>query len=164
MNTFENLLINYFGCATPVFDTNTGGLTASGKKAYRQLKDLISELDSIKVLSKIDVINSLDKITETHVLVSQLNSLNPELEHLRKAVVGRSLFTYDSWNGSSMTITVEGVEILDKSIHFTGPNCWGNRSGIYVDKDSLEELIATGEATKYNTIERCNVQINWKLK
>ena len=113
MNTFENLLINYFGCATPVFDTNTGGLTASGKKAYRQLKDLISELDSIKVLSKIDVINSLDKITETHVLVSQLNSLNPELEHLRKAVVGRSLFTYDSWNGSSMTITVEGVEILE---------------------------------------------------
>lgn len=54
--------------------------------------------------------------------------------------------------------------IFFRTPHFTGPNCWGNRSGIYVDKDCLEELIATGEATKYNTIERCNVQINWKLK
>lgn len=164
MNAFENLLINYFGCTPPVFDNNTGGLTASGKKAYKQLKNLINELDSIKVLCKRDVIDALNKITETHVLVFQLDSLSPELEHLRKSVVGRSLFSYNSWNGSSMTITVDGVEILDNSILFTGPNGWGNRSGIYVDKECLEELIATGEATKHDTIERCDIQTNWKLK
>ena len=164
MNTFENLLINYFGCTPPVFDNNTGALTASGKKAFTQLKNLISGLDSIKVLCKEDVIDALNKITETHVLVSSLNSLGPELEHLRKAVVGKSLFEFDTWNMSSMTIIVDGVEILSDSILFTGQNRWGNRSGIYVNKEYLEELIATGEATQHNTIEQCDVLTNWKLK
>lgn len=164
MDKFEKILINHFGCTSPVFDANTGGLTTAGKEAFQKLKNLVNELDSLKVIQKSEVIKALRQIVETHVLVSQLENISPELNQLRMAVVGKSLFTYDSWNSSSMTIIVDGIEIMDKSILFTGNNNWGNRAGIYVNKECLEELLATGCATKHETIDRCDVQITWKLQ
>ncbi|RLT77099.1 hypothetical protein D7V95_05090 [bacterium J10(2018)] len=163
MEKFEDILVNYFGATQPIFDNTTGGLTLSGEKAYKKLKALINKLGAVKVLDKNNVLEALKKIVETHILISQFN-LSSELNGLRLAVIGKTLFTYDSWNGSSMTIVVDGIEILTDSVLFTGKNNWGNRSGIYVGKEYLEELIATGAAVQHNTIDHCDVTTSWTLK
>ena len=74
------------------------------------------------------------------------------------------MHTYDSWNGSSMTITVESAEQLSDSVLFTGINAWGGKSGIYVNNDCIASLILTGEAEHHNEIERCDVHKKWTLK
>ena len=86
-----------------------------------------------------------------------------KIEKLCKAIIGKSLYTYNSWNGSSMTINVNTFEILDDSVLFTGKNAWGGCSGIYVNKTDIEELVVKGEATQYDTIEYCDVKIKWRL-
>lgn len=95
MEKFEDILVNYFGATQPIFDNTTGGLTLSGEKAYKKLKALINKLGAVKVLDKNNVLEALKKIVETHILISQFN-LSSELNGLRLAVIGKTLFTYDS--------------------------------------------------------------------
>lgn len=162
MKKFEEILVNYFGGSQPIFDNTTGGLSPSGKKAFKKLKALINELGAVKVLDKNKTLEALKEIVETHVMVSQLD-LSSELNGLRLAVIGKKLFTSESWNGSSMAVVVDGIEILTDSVLFTGKNNWGNRSGIYVDKECLEELIAIGKAVQHKTIDHCDVTTSWTL-
>lgn len=82
---------------------------------------------------------------------------------LLKRTRGRKLHTYDSWNGSSTTIVVEDVELLNNSALFSGTNYWGGKSGIYVNFEYLDELLDKGSATKHNTIERCDVVTKWNM-
>ncbi len=163
MASLEKILIEHFNCPQPVFDNNTGGLTKAGKAAYKKLKSLISELADVRVIDKQQVMQALDKMVETHVLVSQIDKLPSELARLQTAVIGKSLYHYSSWSGSSMTIIIDSFEIMDQSILFTGENHWGGRSGIYVDKSHIEELLSTGCAVKHNTIERCDIVTRWTL-
>ncbi len=163
MTSLEKILIKHFNCLQPVFDNNTGGLTKAGKAAYKKLKSLISELADMGVIDKKQVMQALDKMVETHVLVNQIDKLPSEVARLQAAVVGKSLYHYSSWSGSSMLIIIDSFEIMDQSILFTGENPWGGRSGIYVDKSNIEELLSTGCAEKHNTIERCDVTDTWKL-
>lgn len=79
------------------------------------------------------------------------------------ATAGRKLHTYDSWNGSSMNITIEDAEQLTNSVKFTGPNAWGGKSGIYVYNDCIASLILTGKAERYDTIEHCDVVTRYEL-
>ena len=64
----------------------------------------------------------------------------------------------------SLSMMETCIEILTDSVLFTGKNNWGNRSGIYVGKEYLEELIATGAAVQHNTIDHCDVTTSWTLK
>lgn len=79
------------------------------------------------------------------------------------ATVGRKLHTYDSWNGSSMTITVEDAEQLTDSVKFTGPNAWGGKSGIYVHNNCIVSLVLTGKAERYSTVDHCDVVERYEL-
>ena len=85
------------------------------------------------------------------------------LKELLELTRGKKLHTYDSWNGSSMTIVVEKAELLSNSVLFSGTNYWGGKSGIYVDFEYLEELLSNGSASKHNQIERCDVVTNWTI-
>lgn len=82
---------------------------------------------------------------------------------LLKQTKGRKLHIYDSWNGSSMTIVIEDVKLLNDSALFSGTNYWGGKSGIYVNFEYLDELLDKGSATKHNTIERCDVVTKWNI-
>lgn len=162
MKKFESILVDYFGATQPVFDDKTGGLTTSGKEAYQKLNKLVNELDAIKVLDKSYSLEVLKEIVEAHIIVTSTN-IASDLAALRLALIGKSLYTYDSWNGSSMSIEIDGIEVLSDSILCTGKNFWGNRSGIYIDKSCLEELIATKKAIRHRTIDHCDVTTSWIL-
>lgn len=86
------------------------------------------------------------------------------IEKVIAKTVGRKLHTYDTWNGSSMTITVENAEMQSNSVLFAGTNSWGGKSGIYVDKEFVKPLIKTGEAVKHNEVDHCDVRTTWSLK
>ena len=86
------------------------------------------------------------------------------IEKVIAKTAGRKLHTYDTWNGSSMTITVENAEMQANSVLFTGTNSWGGKSGIYVDKEFVKPLIKTGEAVKHNEVDHCDVRTTWSLK
>lgn len=86
------------------------------------------------------------------------------IESIIAATAGRKMHTYDSFNGSSMTITVETAEQLSNSVLFTGTNAWGGKSGIYVDNDCVAPLILTGSAERHAEIEYCNVTTKFTLK
>ena len=75
----------------------------------------------------------------------------------------RKLHIYDSWNGSSCNITIEEAEQGTDSVHFTGTNSYGGKSGIYVDNELLPTLIKTGKAERSQEIEHCDVKIIWNL-
>lgn len=81
------------------------------------------------------------------------------------ATIGRKMSIYDSWNGNSMTITVESAKQLSNSVLFTGSNSWGGKSGIYVNNDCISSLVLTGEAEYHNEIDHCDVitrfWLNW---
>lgn len=85
------------------------------------------------------------------------------LKSIIAATAGRKLHTYDSWNGSSMNITIEDAEQLTNSVKFTGPNAWGGTSGIYVDNDCIASLVLTGKAERHNTIDHCDVVTRYEL-
>ena len=78
-------------------------------------------------------------------------------------LIGRKLHIYDSWNGSSCNITIEEAEQGTDSVHFTGTNSYGGKSGIYVDNELLSTLIKTGKAERSQEIEHCDVKIIWNL-
>ena len=86
------------------------------------------------------------------------------IEKVLAKTSGRKLHTYDTWNGSSMTITVESAEKHTDSVLFTGTNPWGGKSGIYVDNEFVKTLIKTGEAVKHNEVDHCDVRTTWSLK
>lgn len=86
------------------------------------------------------------------------------IESIAAATIGRKMHTYDSWNGSSMTITVESAEQLSNSVLFTGSNSWGGKSGIYVNNNCVAPLILNGKAEHHNKIERCDVCKEFTLK
>lgn len=46
---------------------------------------------------------------------------------------------------------------------FSGTNYRGGKSGICVNFEYLDELPGEGSATKYNTIERCDVVTKWNI-
>lgn len=86
------------------------------------------------------------------------------IDYVIKKTVGHKLHTYDTWYGSSMTITVENAEQHSDSVVFTGTNSWGGKSGIYVNNECVKTLIRTGEAEKYNEVDHCDVRTTWSLK
>ena len=86
------------------------------------------------------------------------------IESIIAATTGRKMHTHDSWNGSSMTITVETAEQLSNQVVFTGTNAWGGKSGIYVDNECVAPLILTGNAERVSEIECCTVRKKWTLK
>lgn len=86
------------------------------------------------------------------------------IETVVKKTVGRKLHTYDTWNGDSMTITVEEVKEETDGVRFIGTNSCGSKSGIYVGKDYVKPLIRTGEAEKHNEVDHCDVRTTWSLK
>ena len=86
-----------------------------------------------------------------------------DIERVIRKTVGRRLSTYDTWNGSSMSIHIENAELASESVLFTGTNSWGGKSGIYVDKEFLKTLIKNGEAVKHNEIDHCDVRTTWSL-
>lgn len=61
-------------------------------------------------------------------------------------LIGRKLHTYDSWNGSSCSITIEEAE-----------------QEIYVDNELLPTLIKTGHAEESHEIDHCDVKRSWSL-
>lgn len=93
-----------------------------------------------------------------------MKKLTIDIEVVRIKTIGRKLHTYDTWNGSSMTIHVENAELQYDSVLFTGTNSWGGKSGIYVDKDFVKPLIKNGEAVKHNEVDHCDVRTTWSLK
>lgn len=99
------------------------------------------------------------KSKKTEAKTSEIN-----IEKITAKTVGRKLHSYDTWNGSSMTITVETAELTSDSVLFKGANSWGNKSGIYVGKDYVKTLIKTGEAVRHNEIDHCDVRTTWTLK
>lgn len=78
-------------------------------------------------------------------------------------LIGRKLYTYDSWNGSSCNITIEGAEQESNSVRFTGTNSYGGKSGIYVDNELLPTLLKTGKAERSREIDHCDVKTSWSL-
>lgn len=63
MKTLEEILTDYCGCYTPVFDTNTGKLTPSGESAYDYLDHFINDLSNLvegidypKIMAQLDQI------------------------------------------------------------------------------------------------------------
>lgn len=79
-------------------------------------------------------------------------------------IIGKKLHNHDSWNGSSMTITIESFEIEGKSIRFIGTNAWGGKSGIYIGGNQLVDLLKTGHAEIKRELEGCTSKETWDLK
>ena len=74
-------------------------------------------------------------------------------------IFGKSLSSYDSWNGDHKVIKVENITITDdsKEIIFSGRGYWGNEQKIYVDIDRVDQLLEIGFITKSSTIDHCSV-------
>lgn len=86
-----------------------------------------------------------------------------KIASITAATAGRKLHTYDSWYGSSESITIEDVEQFTNSVKFTGTNAWGGKSEIYVYNDCIASLLLTGEAQHHNEIERCDIVTRYDL-
>ena len=86
------------------------------------------------------------------------------IEKIMARTLGRKLHSYETWNGSATTIVVEHVEKLYDGVSFSGTNCWGGKSEIYVDMDFVKPLVRNGEAVKHNEIERCDVRTEWSFR
>ena len=77
--------------------------------------------------------------------------------------MGMKLHSYDSWTGSSCNITIEEAVQGTASVHFTGSNRYGGKSGIFVDNDLVEDLLKYGYAERIQEIDHCNVITRWNL-
>lgn len=97
-------------------------------------------------------------------MMTERKIIKINIETVVKKTVGRKLQTYDTWNGDSMTITVEEVKEETDGVRFIGTNSWGGKSGIYVGKDYVKTLVKTGEAEKHNEVDHCDVRTTWSLK
>ena len=62
MKTLEEILIEYFGAKSPVFN-ETDKLTESGRSAYKKLEHLINDLNGLCLgISPDKVMNQIDEI------------------------------------------------------------------------------------------------------
>lgn len=158
MKTLGDILSDYCGCFGPALNDKTETFTSSGIESYEYLKGFISSLGDLNVLKSNEVIEKLDKIAGRY-----MPDKCPDSNDLLKRTKGKTLYSYDSWDGSSMTIVVEKVDLLNDSALFTGKNHWGGISGIYVELEYLKELLDKGCESRHNTIERCDVVTSWKI-
>lgn len=74
-------------------------------------------------------------------------------------IFGKSLTSYDSWNGDHKVIKVSSISITEdgKEIIFSGKGYWGNEQKIYVPADQVDELLEMNSITLSNTIDHCSV-------
>lgn len=165
MKTLEDILTDYCGCFGPALNDKDEKFTTSGMEAYEYLKGFISSLGELNVLQSDEVIQKLDRIARKYIPNKLSDAEKSDAAKILKLTRGKKMRIYESWNGSSMTIIVENVEIFTKSVLFSGTNSyWGGKSGIYVDTEYLDELLSKGCSTKHNTIERCDVTTSWTIK
>ena len=129
---------------------------------------------TVRKLNFVDIDDALGYLASNHYYnVAGFKNPNedkkPELESTDEPaspfdeLIGRKLYSYDSWNGSSCNITIEEAKQDTDSVHFVGTNSYGGKSGIYVDNELLPTLIKTGEAERSREIDHCNVTTRWKL-
>lgn len=163
MNKLAIILEDFCGCTGPAFDSKTGRLTTEGDKAYQILKNIISKLGELEIIDAKNAHKKLDNLRYGYLLAGRWDYSDANIKKIAKATVGKSLFQYDSWNGSSMTIVIEDIELQNNAIHFTGTNHWGGKSGIYVNRAMVGQLLATGKAEQHNTLEGCDIVTRWSL-
>ena len=173
MKSIDKILTDYCGCFGHPFNDITGELTDSGKTAYEYLKKFISDLSAIGVLDLAKTADQLDKIIADNVVKE--SSIDEETEKwlsvLTKHTLGRKLMSYSSWNGSSENIVVEEIQIIKNSplskkpdiALFIGRNHWGNKSGIYINLQCINDLLNCGNACKHEEIDHCDVVTRWSL-
>lgn len=164
MKTLEDILNDYCGCFGPVLNERTEKFSSCGIEAYKYLQGFILSLGELNVLDSDKAIQELDKIAKKYVPNKLSDSEKRNADKILKLTRGKKMYTYDSWNGNSMSIIIESVEIFTDSILFSGKNNWGGKSGIYVNMEHLDELLSNGSATKHNTIERCDIVTSWTIQ
>ena len=78
-------------------------------------------------------------------------------------IFGKTISSYDSWNGDYKTLKVECITITDdaREIRFAGHGRWGTMQTIYCPIDKVDELMETGKASTSTTIDHCNVSMEW---
>lgn len=124
---------------------------------------------TVRKLNFFDIDDTLGYLTSNHYYNVASNpaeesepATEPKSEYT--GLVGAKLHTYDSWDGSSCTITIEDSEPEPNGRRFTGSNSYGGKSGIYVPDDLLPKLIETGEAEMKQEIDHCAVITKWTIK
>ncbi|WP_455636809.1 hypothetical protein [Parabacteroides sp.] len=164
MKTIDDILTDYCGCFEPAINDSTGKFSCSGAEAYKYLKDFITSLGDLGILDSKETIKKLNLAVKQYLPKKISDPANLKERDILEFTKGKKLYTYDSWDGSSMVISVEHVEIFSDYALFSGINNWGNKSGIRIDLQYLSELLNTGSITKHNTIEHCDVKTTWTLK
>lgn len=156
--------MNFCDCKKPLFDNHSGRLTESGRRAYGRLIKFTEALGELKLIDSVDLCKKFDQIVDAiRIRNGYWDFNNNQVSEIAKVTLGKKLYVYDSWNGSSMTITIEDIKIQQDTIQFIGQNAWGNKSGIFVDLTLIEELLATGQAEKSLVLEGCSCKTVWKL-
>lgn len=126
---------------------------------------------TVRKLNFVDIDDALGYLTSNHYYNVASNPAEKQLDEEPTTepaspfaeLIGKKLHTYDSWNGSSCNITIETAEQTTDSVHFTGTNSYGGKSGIFVDNDLVQTLIQTGYAERHREIDHCSVKTSWKL-
>ena len=74
-------------------------------------------------------------------------------------IFGKTLSSYDSWNGDHKVIKVESITITDdsKEIVFSGKGYYGNTLNVYVPINMVDMLMETKQIAISNTIDHCHV-------
>lgn len=74
-------------------------------------------------------------------------------------IFGKSLSSYDSWNGDHKVIKVENITITDdsKEIIFSGKGYYGNEQKIYVSIARVDQLLEIGFITMSSIIDHCPI-------
>ena len=85
------------------------------------------------------------------------------IEEIKKKTIGRKLYMYDSFTGTSSMITVSNVEYRGCNAYFPGTDAWGNISGIFVEENLIEQLINDGKTVEPHEVERCRADVEWEL-
>lgn len=125
----------------------------------------------VRKLNFVDIDDALGYLANNHYYNVASNPTEERAAEMSSAkpaspfdeLIGRKLYSYDSWNGSSCNITIEEAKQETDSVHFVGTNSYGGKSGIYVDNELLPILIKTGKAERSREIDHCNVTTRWKL-
>lgn len=164
MKTIDDILTDYCGCFGPVVNNSTGKFSYSGVEAYKYLKGFITSLGDLGILDSKEAIKKLNLAAKQYLPRKISDPTKLKERDILELVKGKKLYTYDSWGGSSMTISVEHVELFSDHALFSGINSWGGKSGISIDLQYLSELFNTGNVIKHNTIDHCDVKTTWTLK
>ncbi len=99
------------------------------------------------------------------------------LDAIRRAVIGKSLSCYDSFNGHSDYIKqivsvsyrfkVKYGEITTETQYgydLTGEDSWGRTHTIYIERHILADLIKTGIVENTDEIDHCSCKITYKIR